>query len=112
MKLSVVSKGRWRLDEDLNWHGIRVPRGFETDGASVPQWLRWLLPRWGSYGEAAVVHDYLWQSGMDRQEADTWFWKIMADEVHWFTRIVMYVGVRLAGQGFNQRIDDSPRGES
>lgn len=38
---------------------ITVPAGFITDGASVPRFLWALLPSWGSYSRAAVVHDFL-----------------------------------------------------
>lgn len=38
---------------------VRVDHGFLSDGASVPRPFRWLLPRWGKYGQAAVLHDKL-----------------------------------------------------
>lgn len=38
---------------------VRVDRGFLSDGASIPKPFRWLLPRWGKYGQAAVLHDKL-----------------------------------------------------
>jgi hypothetical protein len=38
---------------------VAVPTGFETDGASVPRPFWDLLPSWGTYSRAAVVHDYL-----------------------------------------------------
>ena len=36
-----------------------MPAGYLTDGASVPQVLWSLIPPWGAYGQAAVVHDLL-----------------------------------------------------
>jgi hypothetical protein len=38
---------------------VNVPAGYLTDGASVPQVLWSLIPPWGAYGQAAVVHDIL-----------------------------------------------------
>lgn len=38
---------------------ITVPPGFVTDFASIPRPLRMIYEAWGSYGWAAVVHDYL-----------------------------------------------------
>ena len=35
-----------------------VPRGFQTDLASVPRLFTWLIPKHGKYSIAAVVHDY------------------------------------------------------
>ncbi len=42
---------------------IIVPYNFTTDFASTPWFLWWLLPRWGKYGNAAVIHDYLYRGG-------------------------------------------------
>ena len=42
---------------------VLIPAGYLTDGASVPKMLQLLLPPWGSYGQAAVLHDYLCEHG-------------------------------------------------
>lgn len=60
---------RWRLVEPIRFEVdyeasgkiIEVPVGFETDGASLPPFLRCVLAVWGTYGRAAVVHDYLYR---------------------------------------------------
>ena len=57
----------WRLDEPLIYEIgtlgsdrlITVPAGFRTDGASIPRLLQGLLPAWGRWSRAAVIHDYL-----------------------------------------------------
>lgn len=36
---------------------VYVPAGYLTDGASVPQIFWSIIPPWGKYGQAAVVHD-------------------------------------------------------
>jgi hypothetical protein len=47
-------------------HGkIVVPKGFESDGASVPKWFWNLYPPFGKYLPAAVVHDLLCVQGND-----------------------------------------------
>lgn len=38
---------------------VRVPDGYITDGASVPRIFWNIIPPWGKYGQAAIVHDYL-----------------------------------------------------
>lgn len=38
---------------------VSVPVGYRTDLASVPWWIRWLLPPNGKYGKAAVIHDFI-----------------------------------------------------
>ncbi|MCK4806300.1 MAG: DUF1353 domain-containing protein [Candidatus Aegiribacteria sp.] len=39
---------------------VRVRTGFMTDFASIPRLLWIFLPRWGKYGNAAVIHDWLY----------------------------------------------------
>lgn len=68
----------WATIAELVFHGstrtVRVPIGTETDWASVPGLLAWLInPRIGA--AAALVHDYCWRvlvpAGlMTYQEAD------------------------------------------
>lgn len=42
---------------------VRIPKGFLTDGASVPKIFHNFLPPWGEYGQAAIVHDYMCENG-------------------------------------------------
>ena len=56
----------WTTLDDLHWVGefrhktvhLVVPQPFITDLASVPRVLTWLIPRYGRYTKAAVLHDY------------------------------------------------------
>lgn len=43
--------------EDNTW--VYVHAGYLTDGASVPKFVWSLLPPWGSYGPAVIIHDIL-----------------------------------------------------
>lgn len=64
----------WSMTAPLSWTGtfrgrvgrLLVPASaeqpFETDLASVPRLLTWLVPRYGTYTKAAVLHDYLCQN--------------------------------------------------
>ena len=38
---------------------VSIPAGYLTDGASVPKVFWNIIPPWGKYGQAAVVHDLL-----------------------------------------------------
>ncbi|MGK8524633.1 DUF1353 domain-containing protein [Nocardia asteroides] len=53
----------WRVAEPLVYRGASaefvIPAGFRTDFASVPRPLIWLIPRYGVYTRAAILHDYL-----------------------------------------------------
>lgn len=96
--------------EDDCW--VNVPDGFLTDGASVPQILWSLIPPWGAYGQAAVLHDYLCEylsitrngvpERITRETADEIFNAAMLVlEVPTATRKTLYAGVtayrRIAG---------------
>lgn len=50
---------RWSLVYRGEEHGIAVPAGYVTDFASVPRMFSWLIPAFGIYTRAAIVHDYL-----------------------------------------------------
>jgi hypothetical protein len=104
----------WRIERDFTYEvgalgsgrKITVPNGFLVDGASIPRPLWSLLPSWGSYSRAAVIHDYLCYrigdkrphpEGLDRKMADDVFLEAMrvcgtAPPV----RFVMHSAVRLA----------------
>lgn len=50
------------LEDDLCYEGKdeawTVPAGFETDFATVPRVIQWLIPTYGKYTLAAILHDY------------------------------------------------------
>jgi len=83
---------------------IVVPTGFETDFASIPRIFWRVVPPWGRYSPAAVVHDYLYATAPGlRKRADKVFLEHMkALGVNWITRKVMYRVVRMGG-GFSWR---------
>jgi hypothetical protein len=57
---------------------VDVQIGFMTDFASIPRCLWLFLPRWGKYGNAAVIHDWLyWSQERSRTEADTIMFEAM-----------------------------------
>jgi len=83
---------------------IRVPADMVTDFASIPRILWTILAPTGSYGKAAVLHDYLYRHRLvnvpdrlvDREEADAIFAEAMrALGVNWATRAFLYRGVRV-----------------
>lgn len=53
----VTQPFRFYLGEKDSERWVYVPAGYLTDGASVPRVLWSLIPPWGRYGQAAVVHD-------------------------------------------------------
>lgn len=105
----------WRLEQDFSYEVgdkgtgkvITVPKGFETDGASVPQFLWSLFPAWGSYSRAAVIHDLLCHlincgvphpEAPTRRDADLIFLEAMkVCGTGPVTRTILYGGARLGG---------------
>src|SRR5262249_12521407 len=78
-----------------------VPAGFVTDFASVPRVFVWLLPRYGRWTQAAILHDYLRgvaRTGRIRKsDADNIFNRAMRQlNVPSLRRWVMWAGVRFA----------------
>lgn len=81
---------------DEEW--IVVPRGYQTDLASIPRFLP-LMHAWlaGSAPRSAVIHDYLYWRQRNRAFADEVFRVAMENEEGRLVRTVMFVGVRLGG---------------
>ena len=87
----------------LSHEVIRVPKGFETDFASIPFAASAIVDPMGENMEAAVVHDYLYAVGESgqREHADTIFLDALAQHhVDPIRRKLMYEAVR-AGGGAN-----------
>src|SRR5574341_189736 len=78
---------------------IGVAIGFQTDFATIPRPFWAILPRWGRYGNASVVHDWLyWVQTRPRREADTILLEAMGVlGVTSLVKYTMYWGVRLFG---------------
>jgi hypothetical protein len=105
-ELAAADGSRWQLVEPLSYAGrdetFVVPAGFTTDFASVPQSLTWLVPRYGRYTKAAIVHDYLWQRAREGSfgwaDADGVLRRAMRElDVPFLRRWLMWGAVRLAG---------------
>lgn len=95
---------RWQLVEPLAYQGrdelFTVPAGFETDFASVPRAFTWLIPRYGRYTKAAILHDYLCRRAEHGQfrwaDADGIFRRVMRElGVALLRRWLMWAAVRL-----------------
>lgn len=93
---------------------ITVPAGFVTDLASVPRPVWSIYPPDGPWVKAAVVHDFLYETGgggwwngsagvtrqqpYNRKEADHILREAMADRgIGWWEQTVIWSAVRLGG---------------
>jgi hypothetical protein len=104
LTVSRVDAERWSLVDDLVYHGrwerFVVPAGFRTDFASVPRVVTWLIPRFGAYTLAAILHDWLVSTGIrtgavTARQADGIFRRVMRESgVPVLRRWLMWAGVR------------------
>lgn len=121
LKVENVDAKRWKLIEEFDYfigdvdsnEYVSVPVGTVTDFASIPRILWNILPPWGQYGKAAVIHDYMYgahqisqkqedgsikQVEIERKQADDIFLEAMKVlGVGTITRYAMYYAVRVFG---------------
>ncbi len=87
--------------EDLHISGFVVPKGFITDGATVPVIVSLVFSPTGKYMRDAVLHDYLLDmlSPTDsRSVEDGIFYRSMKlHNVPLWRRTIMYASVRTYG---------------
>ncbi len=121
-----LGRDYWRLKASIKFYvgkpednlWVWVPEGFLTDGATVPRWMYWLIPPWGRYGHATVIHDYLCENlqlyhGVDiaditRKRADQIFNEALkVTDVNPFIRWLMYSGVT-AYRWFSRKTNRKP----
>ena len=79
---------------------ITAPAGMLTDLASIPRVAWDLLPPFGKYTGAAIIHDFLYQNQpCTREEADGILAEAMDVEgVEHVVREMIYQAVRIGGQ--------------
>jgi hypothetical protein len=106
VEVQQIDDKNWRLEQALEYTGMRdrfvAPAGMETDFASVPRFFVWLLPSYGRYTKAAIIHDYLWRTlvgegSLSWRDADGTFRRAMRElGVPFLRRWMMWSAVRWA----------------
>lgn len=101
-----VTNDEWELIHPLHYHGDvetwTVPPGFRTDFASVIRPAVWLVPRFGAFTLAAVLHDYFCRvevpaGRLSSVDADGIFRRVLREQgVGTLLRYLMWAGVRLS----------------
>ena len=100
-----VGDTTWELLEDFEWYGIVAPKGFVTDFASIPGFLRVIVNPVGKIKPAAIIHDFIYSKlgvlddrTLSRKECDMEFLDIMkVVGMSWFKRTGVYNAVRMFG---------------
>lgn len=108
----IIGTDHWRVMNSFRYYigtkpsdaWVDIPRGYLTDGASVPRIFWGLIPPWGDHGQAAIVHDYLTEfltvmvngvpTRITRKRADQIFLEAMGVlEVSTVKKYTMYLAV-------------------
>lgn len=115
--LHTDGEGSYITARKIEWCDLRiprmivVPRGFETDLASVPRIFWSILAPTGKHARAAIIHDFLYSTGgawrknlpadrprLTRRECDAIFHRIMQNAgVRITRRWLMWLAVRICG---------------
>ncbi|MHA6786023.1 DUF1353 domain-containing protein [Pseudonocardia saturnea] len=113
----------WSLEEELVYQGrterFVVPRGTLTDFASVPRVFAWLVPKYGLFTAAAVLHDHLVRverpaGRISAVDADGLFRRAMRELgvpflVRWFMWAAVRIGSLTDPEGRPGWLRDLPR---
>nr|UVX43029.1 MAG: protein of unknown function (DUF1353) [Bacteriophage sp.] len=96
----LVKEDQFQFLEDYVTPEVTIPKGFVTDGASIPRFIQNLYPPYYFYFPAAAVHDYMYTVGtVSRKDADA----TLRDNIRYRLKmscrywLVMWVFVRLFG---------------
>lgn len=95
----LVADFRVLIDTNETKEFISVPKGYRTDLASVPRIFWSIIPPFGNYSKAAVVHDYLYYTqSYTRKECDQVFYDFMiVNDVYKWKAKIMWLAVRMFG---------------
>jgi hypothetical protein len=80
---------------------ITIPKGFTTDGASIPRlfWFTTGTPFSPHYMRGAIIHDYLYQTGLfSRKDADLIMYNfLLVDNTSRYNATKIYYALRIGG---------------
>lgn len=86
-----------RIVEETEVFDVIIPKGYETNGASVPRLFWNLLSPFTEGFRAALVHDYRYTDPtyLSREEADLeFFHNLSKDNVNLIRRVLVYLAVK------------------
>lgn len=97
----------WIIRKDFDYHVgeegsgdiIHIHDGFVTDFASIPRFLWPILPPYGRYSQAAVVHDFLCvhRTRSSKETHDMFLEMMTVLGVSSWKKYPMYYGVKIGG---------------
>ena len=79
-------------------NGYEIPKGFTTDGATVPRVFWVLFPPVGKYLKAAILHDWMLDSNYGWKIANKEFNSMLKKlDIAWWRRMLMVGSVKIYG---------------
>ena len=94
---STTGKAYYRTLEDVVYLGYMIPKGFVTDGATVPRAFHSIFPPIDTYFLAALLHDYLLANGYGWRHANKMFKLGLIDlNVPWWKQKIILASVNIA----------------
>jgi len=89
----------YEIGEVGSGNKIDVPVNFITDLASIPRIFWSIMPPFGKYSRAAVLHDWIYhtQQFTRKMSDDILMEAMQVLSVNWLTRWTIYLGVRIGG---------------
>ena len=104
VKIGYIDGKYWEILEDVKFENYIVKKGFKTDFASIPKFLRIFFSYSQIYSQSSILHDYLYYKGkkfIQRKKADLIFLKMLKKEnVSSIKRYSMYISVRIFGKKY------------
>ena len=95
----------YKTGEDIHFvvddHKYTIPKGFETDLASIPRWYwTFLSPQYSAFVTPSIIHDYFYRcdTHKSRKFADeVLFYSLKEKGISNYTASMFYVAVRIFG---------------
>ena len=96
-------RGLWLVLQDFYWEGHFVPKGFISDGGSVPYLFQSTLKPTGKGFVPFIIHDMLYSNinhKLNREQSDKQLKRLLILRgVNKNLSHLIYIGLRLGGKG-------------
>lgn len=101
LKVTKINRRKWKVLEAWDAKYGIVNADFESDGASIPWYMLWLMRPAGDLFEAAIFHDHCYKYATKTKSfADKAFYNIALNYgcPKWKAKLA-YIGVKIGGKG-------------
>ena len=104
----VLFDNSWRLIEPIPVHlsngdVIVIPKGFETDFSSIPEFLWGLMKPFGDFLLAPIVHDWMYRNDYKVDEIGWREARLFADKE------MLYISKKTNSKKWHNRLDNNVR---